>query len=495
MTNEANTIIGNASDIIDRFGGIRPMSTKTGIPVTTIQGWKQRNAIPANRRNELIDAANKHSINLSSLLMDIVGEKETPMTEAQETILQKKKMQDATYDPDLRPASNSTTLLAAGSLIIVAAVAGVVLAVAPRIKEVSDQEVRIKELQQQIAAMQEAQQSASSTNVGAQLSVIEGKIATLSEQAKSYAAVAEDLKTGTVAQRLQKIETHMDTLLSQAQAAGLSNFVQKIEGLQGSSQGQGQIQNLMTAFIGAAPQGSSPEDMTASFAILKETNPQVAEAFKDVPAEDMKAAVMLLGMTQLRDSLARDNQSFDQDLQILKLTMAKDNPELQAAIDRLAPKAKNGVLTPAGLSNQLRGLTGDIVSASLTGQDVSIEDKAKARFGNVLKIEKNGQQISGTETQIIISEAQKKLDKGDVAGAVTLLQQIQGPAAQKTQPVIEQAQTTMMAFQVQQLIGTNLVQALKGMAGKSVPYTANGGGLQGIMNQVKTMAPPNGVAP
>ncbi len=91
MSVESNAVIGNASDIIDRFGGIRPMSTKTGIPVTTIQGWKQRNAIPANRRNELIEAANRNGINLSSLLVDIAGEKEEPMTEAQEKIIQKKK--------------------------------------------------------------------------------------------------------------------------------------------------------------------------------------------------------------------------------------------------------------------------------------------------------------------------------------------------------------------------------------------------------------------
>ena len=490
MNNESNAAmgatIGNASDIIDRFGGIRPMSAKTGIPVTTIQGWKQRNAIPANRRSELVAAANQHGINLGSLLVDIVGEKESPMTEAEEKALQKRKMQDAKLDPELSPAGNSNTLIAAGSLILVAAIAGVVLAVAPRFNELSDQEVRIKELEQQIVAMQQAQQS-SGPNVGAQLSVLEGKISELSEQAKTYTAIAEDLKTGTVAQRLEKIEMHMGTLLSQAQASGLQNLVQKIEGLQGSSTGEGQIQTLMSAFIGTA-QGSSSEDMAMSFATLKETNPQVAETFKDVAPEDMKAAVMLLGMTQLRDSLARDNKSFDQDLQILKMTMAKDNPELQAAIDRLAPKAKSGILTPNGLSQELRGMTGEIVAASLTGQDISISDKAKAHFGNVIRVEKNGQQISGTDTQIIISEAQKKLDKGDVEGALQLLQQVQGPAAQKTQPIIDQAQATVLASQVQQMIGTNLIQTLKGLGNKSVPYTAGGGGgMEHIINQVKTI--------
>lgn len=493
MSVESNAVIGNASDIIDRFGGIRPMSTKTGIPVTTIQGWKQRNAIPANRRNELVDAANRHGINLSSLLVDIAGEKETPMTnmtEEEEKVIQKKKIQEAMRDPELRPAGNQTTLLAAGALILVAAVSGVVLAMVPRVKEMTAQDLRIKELENQITAMQQAQKSvqeSSSPDLTQKLSVLEGKIGELSEQAKSYAAIAEDLKTGTVAQRLSKIEGHMGTLLQQSNSLGLQSVVQKIQGLQSSPNGAGQIQSLMSAFIGST-QGSTTEDVTASFAALKESNPQVAETFKDVAPEDMKAAVMLLGMTQLRDSLARDNQSFDQDLQILKMTMAKDNPELQAAIDRLAPKAKSGVLTPNGLSKELRGLTGEIVSASLSGQDVSIEDKAKARLNNVIKIEKNGHQLSGTQTQITITEAQKKLDAGDVEGAVALLQQIQGPAAEKTKPIIDAAQTTIMASQVQQLIGTNLIQTLKGMGQKTAPYTnGSAGGIGQIINQVKTI--------
>ena len=236
-----------------------------------------------------------------------------------------------------------------------------------------------------------------------------------------------------------------------------------------------------------AAQGASPDDLAATFSNLRDSDPRVAETFKDVAPEDMKAAVMLLGMSQLRDSLARDNTSFEQDLQLLKTTLAKDNPELLASIDRLAPKAKSGVLTPTGLSNELRGLTGDIVSASLSGQDVSITDKAVARLGTMITVEKNGQQISGTSTQIVIAQAQKKLDAGDVAGAVALLQQIQGPAAAKTQPLIDQAQATMLASHVQHLLGQNLVQTLKNMTHKSAPYTVGNDGVNQILDTVKSV--------
>jgi hypothetical protein len=487
MTSDQSATIGNAGEIINRFGGIRPMSSKTGIPVTTIQGWKQRNAIPSNRRYELIEAANKHGINLSDLLMDMVGEKE--MDSKEEIVMQVGKMEAAKLNPDLRPAGSNTVLIAAGALILAAAVFGVVLAIAPKVKDLTEQETRIQELEQQITAMRDAQNSvpASTPEVGSKLSDLEGKIGALTEQAKSYGTVINDLQTGTMGQRLAKLEGHVGGLLQQANAFGLQDALQKVQMMQSSPDGLGQVDGLVASFLGVAQTSKSPDDMAAAFAELKKTDPRVADTFANVAPEDMKAAVMLLGMSQLRDSLARNNNSFDNDLQLLKMTLAKDDPQLQEAIERLAPQAKSGVLTPNGLSKELRGLTGDIVEASLMGQDISIEDKAKARFGQMVMVEKNGVQISGTPTQITIAEAQKKLDTGDVAGAVALLQTVQGPAAEKTKPLINQAQATLMASQVQQLLGQNLIQKLKGLGGSSAPYLSNGGGVNQIVNEIKTL--------
>lgn len=495
-----DAIIKNAAEIISRFGGIRPMSAKTGIPVTTIQGWKQRNAIPATRRFELVEAANKNGISLSDLMMDIagVGTAMTDETDQTEEVIMrvntKKTNLAQERNPDLRPAGNQTTILAAGALVLVSAVLGVVLAFAPKVQNITDQDKRIRELEQQIAAMHTAQKEEAATRpielppeLNAKLSELEGKVGQLAAQAQTYSAIATDIQTGTVAQRISKLEGHMGGLLQQANAQGLQQLLQKFTLMQGSAQGEGQMDQLVSAFLGATSANGATDDLTATFTQLRETNPQVAETFKDVAPEDMKAAVMLLGMSQLRDSLARDNKSFDNDLQLLKATLAKDDPVLSNAIDRLAPKAKSGVLTTSGLSNELRGLTGDIVAASLSGQEVSLEEKAKARFGDILKVEKNGAQLSGTQTQITIAEAQKKLDAGDVEGAITLLRQVQGPAAEKTKPVIDAAQATLLASEVQNLLGQNILQKLKGMAGGSAPYIVNGGGAGQIIDQINSM--------
>jgi len=62
-------IIPNGGQIVERFGGIRPMASKLNVPVTTVQGWKKRDAIPAIRRDEIVNAARRYDVSI----MDLIG--------------------------------------------------------------------------------------------------------------------------------------------------------------------------------------------------------------------------------------------------------------------------------------------------------------------------------------------------------------------------------------------------------------------------------------
>ncbi len=50
------------AQIIDRFGGIRPMATKLAVPVTTVQGWKKRGIVPQARHADILAAAARETI-------------------------------------------------------------------------------------------------------------------------------------------------------------------------------------------------------------------------------------------------------------------------------------------------------------------------------------------------------------------------------------------------------------------------------------------------
>ncbi|WP_158047836.1 mitofilin family membrane protein [Skermanella pratensis] len=62
---------GSAAErIIEKFGGIRPMAHKLGMPVTTVQGWKKRGAIPSARHPDLLAAAGRHNVSLDQAELD-----------------------------------------------------------------------------------------------------------------------------------------------------------------------------------------------------------------------------------------------------------------------------------------------------------------------------------------------------------------------------------------------------------------------------------------
>lgn len=500
--------IGNAVEIIERFGGIRPMASKMGVAVTTIQGWKQRNSIPGNRLDDLMKSAAAHGIDLGDLLGSEAAESATAPSVREKEILVGRSNAEPSYAsgfvvPPVQTQSQKTTLIVAGALIFAAAAIGVVFAVAPKVHHLTEQEQRIRELEAEVRAMKDAKpvEPAFPAEYQQSLAQLQSKVGELAAQAQNYKGVVEniqhDLQSGSMQQRMAKLEGHINTLVSQAKASGLQDMISKVQMMQSSPEGAAQLGDIVSSLLPAVqlPEGGTDEKLAAALQQLKDSDPKVAETFKDVAPEDMKAAVMLVGMAQLRTSLSRDNQSFDTDLALLKATMAKDDPELAAAIDRLSSKAKSGVLTPDGLSNEFRGLAGEVVAASLAGENVSVEDKALARLGTLVTVEKDGKQISGTDTQIRVAEAQKLLDQGDIEGAVAILQEIKGPAAEKAQPFIDQAQATMMARQVQQMLGTNLLMKLKAMGagartGSGGAYLVRGGsGIDGMMAPFKSIMP------
>lgn len=53
-----------ARRIIAQFGGIRPMAHKLGVAVSTVQGWRERDSIPAARHDQILAAAEAQGIAL-----------------------------------------------------------------------------------------------------------------------------------------------------------------------------------------------------------------------------------------------------------------------------------------------------------------------------------------------------------------------------------------------------------------------------------------------
>ncbi|WP_029006892.1 carph-isopro domain-containing protein [Azospirillum halopraeferens] len=68
--------------VIERFGGIRPMADKLGVPVSTVQGWKKRASIPAPRQAEVRAAAARLDLAIDEADLVAAFPAESPASDA-----------------------------------------------------------------------------------------------------------------------------------------------------------------------------------------------------------------------------------------------------------------------------------------------------------------------------------------------------------------------------------------------------------------------------
>lgn len=490
---KSNKNIENAEEIIERFGGIRPMAHKIDVPVTTVQGWKKRNVIPGTRRALIMEAANANNIDLSDVLD---GPSAKPVSDVREfprrdipmagaapsndkgSAVEKTEIRAEKYEP-LEGIGSSSDIMAeieasekkavrnsiwASSVLIALVIIGGGVLLWPGASAVKTQ----------------------LSSHGEQIDVLEEDVAQLDETVRDTSKRAgvlngmmpEDMqsKFEGLQNQAQNLQLTFDQLSERTQALrenvltpGMEGVAERLTALEESFNGQEQIklavEELQTIVEGVDGRITSLEEQLEA---AQAGEGPLGATLEGVSGNDLRAAAMLIAFSQLRDSLNREGP-FEDDLILLQKMVGTDNPELQEAIARLAPHADGGVLTSEGLSNEFKGLAGDIVVASLNGEDVSIADKAKARFSEIMKVEKDGEIIGGTDTQATVSQAQGMLDNGDIEGAIALLQTLEGPAAQQAEPFIERAEVSLLAEQVQNLLRETILARVGGIMPQGEP--------------------------
>lgn len=526
MSDNNKQILPNSLEIIERFGGIRPMATKMDVPVTTVQGWKKREAIPENRKDEIVKAAAAHDVKLDDLLnapkvevaparpieaVPVEKPVEKPVEQPQAkapvepqpqqqqqeqaaprpqpinprvSAAQKENVMAAQQTMQHTAQARSTQSLINGivggvSIAALAGVLGLLFLTGPKVKETDKQAEQIAALEQQLAEVSQKQSLFQKIvpedldkrigEIKEQTAQMKQNVNTLAEQASVISKTVMGAEGGSIAQRLQSLEGEIGRFAELSGSSDLAGFVAKLSTMQQSMEGQQQLQSAMDELWNAvntmktAPSENGEAAMGEALSQTSvEGNSVLSETFGSLEQKDLKAAAMLMALAQLRGTLGRDNASFEKDLALMQKLVGSEDDQLNDAIAKLAPQAKYGVLTVGGLSKQLKGLGGDIVSASLQGEDVSWQEKAKARFNNVMKVEKNGELITGTETQERIEAAQYYLDHGDVESAYIILNELKGPARITADGFIQELRKTAMAEQLETMLTGKVMQNVMG---------------------------------
>lgn len=494
------------------------MAAKMGIPVTTVQGWKKRNLIPGNRHADVLNAAQKFQVDLSGVLSshqnfsatlgqaaaeqnrdpDITRRHDEAIAAAQLTEMQEQKTTPAiTHEVMMKEIKNAQTcatrravMASAALLAVFAVIFGVLISINKQ--QVAMQTRRITLVEDKIETIDNvdpAHQGMSRGVVEDMIQDVRQKMFELRQKTEKIQASVTDLKAQAESFMNLENASLADRIMTLEQTLGgitggntdLSTVLSRITDMQSSLQGQekmqatiAQLQNMVAAMQGGAETTGlmGPPTMDQMLqAEQKQGDSELAQTLEGVSPAQLKAAALLIGLSQFRDSMNRSGP-FAEDLVLLQTMMGERDPALNDAIAQLAPYAEKGVLSPKGLSEELKTLTGEIAVASITGQDLSVQDRAMARFQEVLKIQKDGQPIMGTDAQARVVRAQTLLDSGDVNGAIAELENIEGPAREKAQPVIDQAHATAMVQKLQGLLTDNVMNQIKGgLPGAGAKYT------------------------
>lgn len=511
MSDSRKKTIENAVEVIERFGGIRPMSSKINVPVTTIQGWKKRNAIPANRVQDLLDAANENDIDLSGLVegfeakpskdqeskKDIKSDRDDSTEEQEqedevtgstdgetdedgdveiETVVPEvlpvpvfvheqsearaQKKSDAAF-AELAVETQNKAVAKSVGIVLVVLLVGIAIVAALLWPKAEKQDERLAALESALSDVKKQQTTFKGLvpeDWSGQLESLKQQVENAKQnvgaavghvQSASHELLGEN--AGTLEDRLVKLEAYVQEVTESNAVAGV---LARVQVMRESMMGRETLANAMRD-LSAIMQSDAPRDDAEMNGVLdraRQKSGALSKAFQDVPTQDLKAAAMLLAMAQMRESLNREDTPFGDDLQLLMKMVGDDNPELEASLQRLAPFAEEGVLTPTGLSNEFRGLAGDVVVSSLKGEDVAVSEKAKARMNELFQVEKDGELITGTPTQATLNRAQNHLDNGDIVGAVSVVNTLDSEELEILKPWLEKAKGAIAAGNVETLI-------------------------------------------
>ena len=469
----------NAGQIIERFGGIRPMAAKIDTPVTTVQGWKKRDVIPGTRRTQILSAASDNNIDISDLAEAVVSNenKTTPKVkdkknkpasntsvaqiskdEAQENKKQNNVSSVPTFNTvpvmDSGEKSEKSDLDTASKTVPKAA-----------IKSVGSQnhDALMSQIQKD---NEKTMKSSAWITTGLILTALSAGMLLFWPQINESNKTMEIQK-----QQLSTLEKELGSVKSEEPAS----FFDK--NIQGNLQDQmDQIQNQARNISNTVEQLSqktkeiSKQKIDDSAQAITERLDKLESKIKEetaslsVPSidsehvEEIKAAAILVAFSQFRNALERE-ESFENDLAVLQQLVGDDNPELNEKLMQLSEHADGGVLTASGLSTELKKMTGEIVVSSLKGENVSIKEKARARLGSIMQVEKDGEVISGTKTQATLSKAQEFVEQGKIEDSIVALEGLEGESAIAAAPFINKAKASLLAEQVQALISSDILSS------------------------------------
>lgn len=487
-----------AGPIVEAFGGIRPMATKLGAPVSTVQGWKQRDTIPAGRMAEIRKIAAENGITLplpdttpaktdsaetSDAAADTAADTANgttdgtsrQTTDVKESTSKTQKSQTTTAPAEGSGAnprnkeqtgSRSGGGLATGLSVLAILVAlggagwlwwstegpGADSAENSRISALEGRVVRLAEstaadpgkpgrdaLAAQLESLRAEIENLSGRDVSGDIDPLRAELTALAGQVRQLEAVGVGAGDPAIAQRLDDLEAGLRSASELAAAdlktvsGGLAAFTARLEALEARAAA------LEEQFTGFARDGA--QDEAAALAAIR---------------------VSLLA-NRLRQAFER-GEPYRDVLAALEST-AGDDPVLSGVAIRLAPYADTGVATRDELLFAFPDTAVAILDNAPADAESDIVDEILDRARRMVRVRRVGTDMPADSVDGRIARAERRLNAGDVAGAVTVLEEFEAPAGAAAEPWLERARAHVQLQSALETLDAHVLTRLTGAGG------------------------------
>ena len=154
----------------------------------------------------------------------------------------------------------------------------------------------------------------------------------------------------------------------------------------------------------------------------------LADTVQTIANAQAQAQSLVLAAGQLAGTVAT-GQPFEAELKTARAVAGSD-AAVAAALDTLAPLAAKGVVTRAQLADRFGPLADEIVKADLKGSGATWVDQVTGTLSTLVTVRRQGGGIVGDTAEAVTARAEAAVHQGNLAGAVTELSALTGPAAQ-----------------------------------------------------------------
>ncbi|HEY6335977.1 MAG TPA: uroporphyrinogen-III synthase [Alphaproteobacteria bacterium] len=463
---------------IRAFGGIRPMAAKLGVPVTTVQGWKERGTIPEQRVAEVLAAAAKHGVALSDAdLKTAANGKPVPQDGGVAAAPETPPLQPAAFLGDAKEGAQSAPA-ADPAANLPDAKEGT--ASAPNPSPGRDKQ-QANESPGGLPPRPDRSRPVGSRAVAAALwaTAFAGLLlaGALSlpywvplvglEALSDRGNAASEQQLQALRTRLEALESRVETAKSGAAAGPGAELSAKTAEL---TDAVGAMQRRVKALEGSLGElanrpepkpGADPEKL----ATLADQTASLGQRVADLEASTKKNseaigrhAALILAVGQLREALAR-NTPYERALAAVA-HLAEDDATLDGPLARLKDHATSGVATRADLAQHFDAVSLAAARAASEPAGSGWAEEALARLSHLFVVRRVNGDVAGNDTDAVLARAGGRLDAGDLAGAVAQLAALHGTAAEAVKPWLDEANARLAADRALDEIGARAIARL-----------------------------------